>query len=139
MVKKPPISASRLAHYHAGEVSFTYLDHYTKTHKTKTLTQKEMVARIVSHVPEKHFKMIRYYGFLANRVRSTLLPVIYKQLGQERRHPPLPTFASMMKAFTKIDPFQCILCGSRMLFSEFTAGLKLCQLVYGIKNIALQR
>jgi hypothetical protein len=138
-IKKPPISASRLAHYHAGEVSFTYLDHYTKTYKTQRLTQKEMVTRILSHVPEKHFKMIRYYGFLANRVRSTLLPVIYNKLGQERQYPPLPTFASMMKAFRKTDPFECILCGSRMLLSEFTAGLKLLQLVHFIKDIAYQR
>jgi len=97
-IKKPPISASRLTHYHGGEVSFTYLDHRTKTHKRKTLDQKEMVTRILSHVPEKHFKMIRYYGFLANRVRSSLLPLIYQQLKQERRRPFLPTFATMMKA-----------------------------------------
>lgn len=138
-IKKPPISASRLTHYHGGEVSFIYLDHRTKAHKRKTLDQQEMVERILSHVPERHFKMIRYYGFLANRIRSTLLPLIYQRLGQEKRNPFLPTFASMMKAFRKVDPFECILCGSRMVLCEFIAGLRLWQLVHFIKDIACQR
>ena len=67
-VKKPPVAASRLAHYHA--VTFRYLGHNTKTNKYLTLTQTEMMLRILSHVPEKHFKMIRYFGFLSTRLRG---------------------------------------------------------------------
>ena len=137
-IKKPPISASRLAHYHAGEVTFTYLDHYSKKHQTLTLPQKEMMQRVLSHVPEKHFKMIRYYGFLSNRLRGALLPLLYNVLGQPKQGV-IPTFTSMMKAFLRTDPYQCILCKSRMVFSGFTAGLKLWQLVFYIKNIARQR
>ncbi|HIF9439435.1 TPA: IS91-like element ISVsa21 family transposase, partial [Photobacterium damselae] len=48
-------------------------------------------------------------------------------------------FAAMMKAFLKIDPFKCILCGARMAFTKYIAGLKVGQLVSAIENIALQR
>ncbi len=68
-LKKPPIAASRLAHYNGGaSLSFRYLDHKTGETATETLTQRELVARLKQHIPEKFFKMVRYFGFLANRV-----------------------------------------------------------------------
>ena len=95
--------------------------------------------RILSHVPEKNFKMIRYFGFLSTRLRGDLLPLIYEKLGQKVSTPKTFSFAAMMKAFLKVAPYQCVLCGSRMIFSEFTVGLKTGQLVSALKNIALQR
>ena len=62
-VKKPPIAAARLADYASGDVTFTYLDHRSKSYKDLTLSQTEMMLKILSHVPEKHFKMIRYFVF----------------------------------------------------------------------------
>ncbi|ENB91590.1 transposase family protein, partial [Escherichia coli P0298942.8] len=65
-LKKPPIAASRLAHYNGGaSLSFRYLDHKTGETATETLTQRELVARLKQHIPEKFFKMVRYFGFLA--------------------------------------------------------------------------
>ncbi|OBU42131.1 hypothetical protein AYY26_20265 [Photobacterium phosphoreum] len=109
-MKKLPIVAAQLADYIGGDVTFTYLDHRNKSYKDLTLSQTEMMLRILNHVSEKHFKMIRYFGF-----------------------------AAMMKAFLKVDPFKCILCGARMVFTGFIAGLKVGQLVSAIENIALQR
>ena len=98
-----------------------------------------MMLRILNHVPEKKFKMIRYFGFLSNRLWGRLLPLIYKQLGQEAVTAKIFGFAAMMKVFLKVDPFKCILCGARMVFTGFIAGLKVDQLVSTIENIALQR
>lgn len=36
-----------------------------------------MLQRYVSHIPARHFKTVRYYGFLANRRQDTLLPKVY--------------------------------------------------------------
>ena len=138
-IKKPPIAASKLKEYIDGGVIFTYLDHNSKKYKDLTLSQEDMMLRVLSHVPEKNFKMIRYYGFLSTRKRGELLPWIYKKLGQEMAEPKNFSFAAMMKSFLKVDPFECILCGSRMVFTGFTAGLKLGQLANAIKNVTLQR
>ncbi len=55
-LKKPPIAASRLAHYKGGaSLSFRYLDHKTGETATETLTQRELVARLKQHIPEKFF------------------------------------------------------------------------------------
>ncbi|STX07943.1 Putative transposase [Klebsiella pneumoniae] len=87
-LKKPPIAASRLAHYNGGaSLSFRYLDPKTGETATETLTQRELVARLKQHIPEKFFKMVRYFGFLANRVCGEKLPQVYRALGMDKPEP----------------------------------------------------
>ncbi|QGP52388.1 Putative transposase (plasmid) [Piscirickettsia salmonis] len=51
-------------------------------HKNYECSVEAFIERLTQHIPEKFFKMIRYYGFLANRVRKTLLPKVYDLLDQ---------------------------------------------------------
>ncbi len=84
-LKKPSIAASRLARYNGGaSLSFRYLDHNTGETATETLTQRELVERLKQHIPEKFLKMVRYFGFLANRVCGEKLPRVYKALGMDK-------------------------------------------------------
>lgn len=82
-LKRPSISASRLRHYSGRTVVFKYLDHRDGKYKTKALTQEEMILRYISHIPQHHFKMVRYYGFLSNRKRGRLLPLAYLAQGEK--------------------------------------------------------
>ena len=84
-----------------------------------------MLWRYISHIPSRHFKMVRYYGFLANRKRGELLPRVYTALGIEMKaKPQKPGFASLMKQFTNVDPYQCVLCCSQMVFNSAEAGIR---------------
>ncbi|EIS1700066.1 transposase, partial [Shigella flexneri] len=114
-LKKPPIAASRLAHYNGGaSLSFRYLDHKTGETATETLTQRELVARLKQHIPEKFFKMVRYFGFLASRVCGEKLPQVYRALGMDKPEPVAKVcYAQMVKQFLSRDPFECVLCGGR--------------------------
>lgn len=124
-LKRPPISASKLRHYSGGAVVHHYYDHRSQKHGKQVLSQEEMIERYISHIPDKHFKMIRYYGFLSNRKRSSLLPKVYAALGTEVKiKPAKPGFSAQMKQFTNVDPYQCILCGNRMIFTHAEAGLR---------------
>ena len=61
-LRKPPIAGSRLAHYAGGAtLSFRYHDHNTGEQATETLTQREIVARLKQHIPEKFFRRVRYF------------------------------------------------------------------------------
>ncbi|QGP61486.1 transposase [Piscirickettsia salmonis] len=40
------------------------------------------IDRLTQHIPDKFFKMIRYYGFLSYRTRTIILPKIYDLVGQ---------------------------------------------------------
>ncbi|WP_032126787.1 hypothetical protein [Piscirickettsia salmonis] len=72
--------------------------------------------------------MIRYYGFLANRVRKTLLPKVYDLLDQTIEAAQSVTYSSLMKANYAVDPLICILCGSEMRLSGFTNSTPLSKL-----------
>ena len=55
----------------------------------------DFIARLIQHIPDVNFCMIRYYGVLANRVRSKLLPILYRFLGQtEKGQLILPSYES---------------------------------------------
>ncbi|WP_339053442.1 IS91 family transposase [Arsenophonus endosymbiont of Crataerina pallida] len=124
-LKRPPVAASKLRHYNGGTVVHHYYDHRTGKHRTQYLSQEAMLLRYISHIPSQHFKMVRYYGFLANRKRGILLPKVYAALGmQVKKKPHKPGFASLMKHFTNVDPYQCILCGSRMIFNSVQVGIR---------------
>lgn len=124
-LKRPPISASRLRHYCGGTVVFKYLDHRDGEHKTMTLTQEEMILRYVSYIPQKHLKMVRYYGFLSNSKRGRLLPLVYAALESTKpEQAEKLTYAKQYKGFTGNDPYKCTLCGNRMVFTGFFKGPK---------------
>ncbi|QBY46489.1 Putative transposase (plasmid) [Arsenophonus nasoniae] len=47
-----------------GAVVHHYHDHRTGQHRQQTLPQEEMIRRYISHIPARHFKMVRYSGFV---------------------------------------------------------------------------
>ena len=108
----------------------------TKQARALALSQMELIARMLSHVPEKFFKMVRYYGFLSNRLRGSLLAVLYEKLEQTVKEVVPPSYAAMLKNYVNVDPYKCILCGGRMVFSRFEAGVSLHKLVLGLRKLA---
>ncbi len=87
-----------------GTIVFRYLDHLDGKHKTKTLTQEEMILRYVSRIPQHHFKVVRYYSFLSNRKRERLLPLVYLTLEKtSSKKEELLTYAKQYKGFTGHD------------------------------------
>nr|WP_272539665.1 transposase [Providencia sp. PROV197] len=64
-----------------------------------------MIRRYVNHIPAQHFKMIRYYGFLANRKHGRLLPKVYDTLDMLHSNvPEKPSFAALIKGFLNTAP-----------------------------------
>lgn len=114
-VKRPPIAESKLKHYDGNTVTFKYFDHKKEQFNNKGQSVEEFIGRFIQHIPDVGFRMIRYYGFLANRVRGTLLPIVYTLLGQQNRiQKGAPTFVQMMQLNFNFNPLICILCNSQM-------------------------
>jgi len=69
-----------------------------------------MLRRYVSHIPARHFKMVRYYGFMASRKRGSLLLKVYVTPEMTvREKPKRPGFAMLMKGcieWQKSDSFR---------------------------------
>jgi hypothetical protein len=69
------ISNHRLIQFSDGQVTFRWKDYAHGSKKRKmTVTAHEFLRRFLFHVLPKGFVRIRFFGFLANRRRSALLP-----------------------------------------------------------------
>lgn len=123
-IKRPAIAESKLRHYDGNEVTFNYLDHKTKTYRNFKLSAEQFIGRFIQHIPDIGFRMIRYYGFLAHRVRGKLLPLVYKLLGESniRTLLPPPTYAELIQKNFGFNPFSCIVCGQPLVLSVVKFG-----------------
>ena len=82
--------------------------------------------------------MVRYFGFLAKRVCGEKLPEVYSALGMGKPEPvPKVCYAQMSKQFLRRDPFECVLCGGKMVYRRAVAGLSVTQLKIHAREISL--
>ena len=116
-LKRPPLGETRIKHYDGNTVTFEYLDHYTNIKETMTLPVLDFIERLICHIPDKNFRNIRYYGFLANRLRGKLLPLVYNLLNMKHviTSKVYLSWRTMIQAAYKYDPLRCPLCKSIML------------------------
>ena len=77
-LKRPPLPLSKLLHYDGKQVIFNFIDRNDNTKRKATMDIEVFLDKFTQHIPDKGFRMIRYYGFLANAVRGKLLPLVYQ-------------------------------------------------------------
>ena len=85
--------------------------------------------------------MVRYFGFLANRVCGEKLPQVYRALGMDKPEPVAKVcYVQMVKQFLNRDPFECVLCGGGgMVYRRAVAGLNVSGLKKNARDISLLR
>ncbi len=62
---RPVIATSRIDKYDGEMVTFHYNRHEDEQYIEETVPAMEFIQRLIRHIPEKHFKMIRYGGLYA--------------------------------------------------------------------------
>jgi hypothetical protein len=113
------ISNHRLVNFADGQVTFRWKD-YTHGSKQKlmTVTAQEFLRRFLLHVLPHGFVRIRFFGFLANRHRKSLLPLCRQLL--QMLAPGNPD--SVQPKASSRELWTCPRCGSSMLLMQrFTA------------------
>jgi hypothetical protein len=66
-IKHPPIAESRITVFNGKQVTFWYKDSETKQIKTVAMEKFEFIRLLLSHIPEKNFKIVRYVGIYSRR------------------------------------------------------------------------
>ena len=114
--KRPPIAESKIIKYDGTHITFTFKDHNTNTYQQETTTVFEFIRRFIQHIPDIGFRMIRYYGLLANRVRSKILQIVATLLGTVKTHILFKAdYPSLLYRSFGIDPFICPNCGNELI------------------------
>lgn len=65
-VRHPSIANSRITAYNGEAVKFIYKDKQEKE-VYKIMLVYDFISAIISHIPEKNFKMVRYYGIYSRK------------------------------------------------------------------------
>lgn len=122
---RPAMAQSRILDYDGQFVTFYYDRHEDNKRVTEKIHAFDFIKRLIIHIPNEQFKMIRYYGLYAKDcIHSSLL---YRMDSNEkknfrRRHSHWR--ARLLLAFG-IDPL-CCSCGRRMeLIGIFNSGKNL--------------
>jgi hypothetical protein len=68
-VRHPALANSRICGYDGKEVTFWYVDR-DDVKQYETLSVDEFIGALIQHVPERQFKMIRYYGAYCRKWKS---------------------------------------------------------------------
>lgn len=90
-------------------VTYKYLDHYTNSEKLMNLPVLEFISRLICHIPDKNFRVFRYYGFLSNRLSGKLLNI--KNVIKTKVY---TLWKDMIKNTFNFDPLKCPICNMQM-------------------------
>jgi hypothetical protein len=119
---RPVLAQSRIISYDGKTVSFTYTPHGSNELVTETVSVFEFIKKLIIHIPERNFKMIRYSGFYC--VHN---PKHIQSLKQAKRFEPshLARLKSTATSWRKLimasfghDPLKCIYCGGTLELIE---------------------
>jgi len=99
------ITNSRIVAFDGEHVTFRYRDYRAgNDHKTMTLDAEEFIRRFLMHVVPSRFVRIRYYGFMANRLRAESLTQARMLIGDEQN-------LLLPVQLTEPDKHRCPRCG----------------------------
>ena len=116
--KRPAIAESKILSYDGHTVAFTYKEH-RMTHPTvETLSVSAFLERLFPHIPDMNFRIVRYAGFYANRVRGELLPIVFALKNSKRTYAEAKEHLAKLTCWWRrrveemihIDPLICEIC-----------------------------
>lgn len=115
---RPVIATSRIDKYDGDFVTFHYNRHEDDKLIYETIPVLDFIQRLIRHIPEKNFKMIRYYGIYARHRNSDrkLRHIISKD--KHRIFLSFNRWRDCLLSSFGYDPLKCPHCNSTMLFLE---------------------
>jgi Putative transposase len=111
-IRHPAIAESRIDSYNGKEVTFHYTDH-ENTKQVVKMSVDEFISAVIGHIPDRHFKVIRYYGFYARQDRKKYRHIV----GEDSSYGTI-TQTSILKFMGKHIQ-KCHECGNVMEFIEY--------------------
>jgi hypothetical protein len=108
-LRHPAIANSRITFYNGKFVEFYYMDNKTKNQINSRMKVDDFISAIIQHIPEKNFKLIRYYGLYSRKGKKKKLKVM------------IQSSLKQMVLFDLPNPkgICCLKCGNEMIFVSY--------------------
>jgi hypothetical protein len=115
-VNKTAVSDKRIRKLENGNVHLSYIDRKKMKAGTEIISEQLFLKRLVLHILPKGFKKIRFYGFMANRCRKSMLSLCRMLLGiplweQTEVTEELNDTAFLFWKYFEVDITLCSACG----------------------------
>lgn len=115
--KRPPIAETRILDYFEEKITFVYRDHRSKSDVSYRLPVSLFIERLIQHIPPKGFRVVRYYGLLANRVISKSKFTLQKIFGITKQFFKKLSWRQRQTLHRGHDPLLCSICKQEMSLS----------------------
>ena len=117
-VGRPAIAESRILKYDGKNVTYKYTRHEDNKVIVETVHVYEFIKRIIRHIPEKNFKMIRYFGIYSRRSKGKVnfIKMIDKRILSIRKS--IANWENRILAIAGVDPCKCPNCNNKMRFHD---------------------
>lgn len=119
--KRPPLAECRLhRYYNENEEYFVTFSYKERNYSPIlwSLPVENFISLLIQHILDKGFKKVRYYGLLANRVRTYYLDIIAKLHKRMKRTITFFAWRRRQILFTGKDPLKCPICERTMQLVE---------------------
>lgn len=123
-VSSPPMALSRIEGYDGEFVEYRYREHPTGREVRERVNAYEFILRLIQHIPEGQFKMVRRFGLYSRRkvkVAREILAEVFAGSEETRDFQVLDGLEisnnyreRIIRDFGK-DPFLCDKCGGEMI------------------------
>ena len=115
---RPVIATSRIDNYDGENVTFHYTRHEDNKTISETVPALNFIQRLTVHIPEKHFKMLRYYGIYAKHHKQEKL--LRRCISEKQRafFKSLQDWRNSILLSFGYDPLRCSECGTFMRVME---------------------
>jgi len=121
--KRPPLAEWRILNYAKAPDSDSH--HVTFSYKERgrpevkwTLPVEKFIRLLTQHILPPHFRVVRYYGALANRTKRLFKKTLKKLFRRMKQMVEFDSWRQRMTAFTGKDPLRCPLCQREMKLVE---------------------
>ncbi|MVX64016.1 hypothetical protein GKZ28_09970 [Clostridium chromiireducens] len=108
--------------YDGRNVTFKYTRHEDNKTIIETLNAHEFIKKVIIHIPEKHFKMIRYFGIYSRRSKKkdNFIKMLDDKIIKLRKA--ISKWEYRILASSGINPCKCPRCGELMKFNDIVYG-----------------
>lgn len=114
---KPAMAQSRIINYDGTLVTFYYERHQDGQRITETISAIDFIKRLIIHIPDEQFKMVRYYGLYAKKHKHSSKLFLLTPLSKKKFLEAHSDWRMRILLAFGTDPLQCS-CGSKMVLLD---------------------
>jgi len=125
--KRAVIAEYRITFWDGKLIRFSFKDYANGGNTSyKTLKVDTFIARLIRHIPDKHFPMIRYAGLFSSRWKRRYIEQARAALAQEQPETNAadqqPAWAERQEKLTGACPLTCPECGRSLTYRGMVFG-----------------